>query len=61
MAALHKVAKDEKADPREWRVSFAPVKMEDWLSIEIWNGEEWIVKAGKGGRVIMEGLNHMRY
>jgi hypothetical protein len=53
LSGLYKVAKDQGADPREWRVSFVPVKMENWLSVELWDGEKWKEIAGKGGMVLI--------
>jgi len=39
--ALEKTAIDWGADPAEWFVSYAPVKMETWKAVEIWSGEKW--------------------
>jgi hypothetical protein len=41
LSALEHTAKDQEADPREWRVSFETVKSDQWISIEKWDGKEW--------------------
>lgn len=40
--SLRRLVRKTGANPeREWRVSFEPVEMDQWLSIEVWNGQEW--------------------
>lgn len=43
LRGLYEVAMKDGADPKEWRVSFEPVRAEFWLAIEIWSAEkkEW--------------------
>ena len=43
LRGLYEVAMKDGADPKEWRVSFEPVRAEFWLSIERWSAEksEW--------------------
>ena len=41
LRALVRAARKDGANPKEWRVSFEPVKVQDWLSIEIWDGKRW--------------------
>jgi hypothetical protein len=51
---LDSTARKTGANPElEWRVSFTPVKKEQWLSIEKWNGKEWetLWRAEKGNEV----------
>ena len=36
------VAKEGGASPSEWRVGFEPVPRDKWLSVEVWDGEEWV-------------------
>jgi hypothetical protein len=37
---LEEVAKEQYANPSEWRCSFEPVLIEKWISVEVWDWEE---------------------
>jgi len=44
LKALESAAREQGANPEEWRVSFKPVSKEEWLNVEIWDSktDEWI-------------------
>jgi hypothetical protein len=35
-------AKEQGADPYDWRVSFDAVPSEEWIAIELWDGRAWV-------------------
>ena len=39
---LVKAAKDVRANPQDWRVSFTPVANDKWVMIQIWELNSWI-------------------
>jgi hypothetical protein len=38
---LAKAAKKQRADPRQWYVSFEPVPAAVWLAVEVWGNGQW--------------------
>lgn len=41
--ALVTVAKEKGADPKQWRVSYEPIPQSQWINIEIWDGQGWVL------------------
>ena len=46
--ALEDVAKEWGANPSEWWVSYKPIPVNRFASIETWNGETWVEVFKKG-------------
>lgn len=40
--SLEKAARDQGANPDEWRVSFDPVPRYEWIDVEVWSEGGWI-------------------
>jgi hypothetical protein len=39
--SLYKAGIKDGAHPREWRVSFEPIASDQWIAIEVYDGEDW--------------------
>ena len=48
LSALLDSARAEGSDPeKDWRMSFVPIGSEHWLSIDVWDGQEWKTEWSK--------------
>jgi hypothetical protein len=50
---------DLGSHPDEWRVSLTPVPMSAWLTVEVWDGGNWVPLEDKVGACTVETLAEM--
>lgn len=59
-ASLYDVALESGAAPRDWRASFEPIPVRDWIAVEIWQDDAWrsyqeVIDGARGLLLAEEG------
>jgi hypothetical protein len=39
---MRRVGREQRANPRNWLVSFAPVRSESWAAVQVYSGTRWV-------------------